>query len=50
MWYNLAATQLQDGKHKERAVKNRENVTKHMNPKQVVEAQQMAGNWQTKGK
>jgi len=50
MWYNLATTQLQDGKQKERAVKNRENVTKHMNPKKVVEAQQMASTWQEKRK
>ncbi len=48
MWYTLAATQLKDGTQKDRAVKNRDNVTQHMNPKQVSEAQQMAGDWQAK--
>jgi hypothetical protein len=50
LWYSLAATQLKDGRHKDRAVKNRETVLKHMKPKQIVEAQQMANAWQTKGK
>ncbi len=48
MWYSLAATQLEDGKQKDRAVKNRESVTKHMNPAQVVEAQQLASTWKAK--
>jgi hypothetical protein len=50
LWYSLAATQLKDGRHKDRAVKNRETVLKHMKPAQIVEAQQMANAWQTKGK
>ena len=48
LWYSLAATQLQDGKQKDRAVKNRETVVKYMKPAQVSEAEQLATTWQAK--
>jgi len=48
LWYSLAAKQLEAGTQKDRAVKNRDNVLKHMNPKQIVEAQQMASTWKAK--
>ena len=50
MWYNLAASKLKDGKHKDRAVKNRDTITKHMNPVQTAKAKQMAEDWKYKGK
>ena len=50
MWYSLASTQSKDGKHKDRAIKNLDSVVKYMNPKQVAEAKQMAGDWKFKGK
>ena len=48
MWYTLAETHLKDDKQKQRAVKNRETVTKFMNPVQVAKAKQLAGDWEFK--
>ena len=48
MWYTLAETHLKDDKQKDRAVKNRDTVTKFMNPVQVAKAKQLAGDWEFK--
>ncbi|MCH7501081.1 MAG: sel1 repeat family protein, partial [Nitrospinae bacterium] len=50
MWYNLAAAKLKPGKDQDMAVKNRDKVTKLLQPEQLTEAQRLAGNWQTQKK
>ncbi len=48
MWYNLAASRFPPGEERDRAVKNRNIVTKKMTPAQISEAQKLAREWKPK--
>ncbi|MCZ6485717.1 MAG: tetratricopeptide repeat protein [Acidobacteria bacterium] len=47
MWYNLAASDL-TGDHRERSVKNRDELAAKMTAQQIAEAQRLAREWKPK--
>ena len=48
MWFKLAASRHPPGEDLDRAVKNRDNVAKRMNPAQLSKARKLAREWKPK--
>ena len=48
MWFKLAASRHPPGEDLDRAVKNRDNVAKRMNPAQLSKARKLAREWRPK--
>ena len=46
-WYNLAASQA-TGAHRDSAVRDRDEIARHLTPDQLAQAQQMAREWRPK--
>ena len=45
MWFNLAATRATAAQLRDKTIRNRDLVAKHMSPDQVGEAQRLAEEW-----
>ena len=48
MWYDLASSRFPPGAARDRAVRKRDFVAKHMTPAQIAEAQRLAREWKPK--